>query len=76
MSTMATPVVIVSLIPVFYVLTLIKAYSILVYTYITWFVCPFASVVMGGKMEGSIRAQVFQSSSHQLIISVIAYNRL
>jgi len=32
--------------------------------------------VMSGKMEGSIRAQVFQSSSHQLLIGAIAYNGL
>ena len=31
---------------------------------------------MCGKMEGSIRAQIFQSSSHQLTIGAIAYNGL
>ena len=30
---------------------------------------------MSGKMEGSIQAQIFQSSSHQLTIGAIAYNR-
>ena len=29
---------------------------------------------MSGKMEGSIRAQILQSSSHQLTIGAIAYN--
>ena len=28
---------------------------------------------MCGKMEGSIQAQIFQSSSHQLTISAIVY---
>lgn len=44
MSIVATSLRIVSLIPMSYVLTLIKAYSILVYTHITWFYCPFTSV--------------------------------
>ena len=29
---------------------------------------------MSGKMEGSIQAQIFRSSSHKLTIIVIAYN--
>ena len=48
-----------------YVLTLIKAYSILVCTYITWFFCPLTSVSDEWE-ESSIQAQVFCSSSHQL----------
>ena len=31
---------------------------------------------MSGKMEGSIRAQVFQNSSHQLTMCAIAYDGL
>ena len=41
MSTVVNPLGIINLIHVSYVLTLIKAYSILVWTLTTWFVCPF-----------------------------------
>ena len=46
---------------VFYFLILIKTCSILVCTHFTWFFCP-------------IRAQVFQSSSHQLTMCAITYD--
>ena len=45
---------------VFYVLVLIKAYSILVaHTNHMVLLSPLPWLVMSGKMEGSIRAQVF-----------------
>ena len=59
-----------------YVLTLIKANSILVCTHtFTWFI-PLPQLVMNGKMEGSIPAQVCWSSSHQLTIGAIANDGL
>ena len=47
-----------------YVLTLIKAYSIIVRTHITWFYCPFTLVVDEWKDGRLHLAQVFLSLSH------------
>jgi len=36
-------------------------------------IVPLPRLVMNGKMEGFIWAQIFRSSSHQLTIDAIAY---
>ena len=60
-----------------YVLTFIKAHSILVCTHVHLVLLSFLpQLVMSEKMGYSIRAQVFRSSSHQLIIGAITYDGL
>ena len=60
-----------------YILTLIKAYSILVCTHnYMVHLSLLPRLVMSGKMEGSSQAQVLRSSSHQLTMCAIAYDGL